>query len=42
MIAHVMFGRFDFSTLKIGNVTYNDVLGNFFFERAGKVKAVQK
>jgi len=41
-LLHVMMGSRTFSKLKIGNVTYKDVLGNWFFERAGKVKAVKK
>jgi hypothetical protein len=41
VFAHVLSGR-GFQAHRIGNVTFKDLLGNWFFERAGKVKAVQK
>jgi O-palmitoleoyl-L-serine hydrolase len=42
VVTHVMSTRGGFSTQKIGTVTFKDLLGNWFFERAGKLKAVEK
>ena len=39
---HVLSGAPWFYTSKIGAVSLRDLLGNFFFDRAGKIKAVKK
>jgi hypothetical protein len=39
---HTLSDRKSFSTLKVKGLSLKDVLGNWFFDRAGKVKAIQK